>query len=196
MARRHDQLPQFLIRSHARCKRWTSSSYGRASTFSSTEYALMHSAIRLSVVLAVLACKDSRTQAKTGDTAALGELADRYELVSMGGRPVPTRAEARATCDGPPFTSAYTLQLNRWSYDDSVFSCGGLSPDGASVGDVDSGTFTMKGDTIQMRVSDVRIGVKGLVNLGRLRGDTLLIWGDSEEGDGDHLYLKARKQKP
>jgi hypothetical protein len=75
-----------------------------------------------------------------------------------------------------------------------VFSCGGLNPHELPIGDVDSGTFTMKGDTIQMRVSDVRIGVKGLVNLGLLRGDTLLIWGDSEEGGGNYLYLKARKR--
>ncbi len=137
---------------------------------SSNGYALMHSTIRLGVVLVVLACKDSRTQAEIGDGAALGNLADRYELVSTGGRPVPTRAEAKATCNETPFTASYTLQANRWSIDDSAFSCIELNPDGSPVVDLDSGTFTMKGDTIQMSVSDVRIGVKGLVNLGLLRG--------------------------
>jgi len=150
--------------------------------------------VMLGVVVAVLACMDSRTQAKAGDTAALEKSADRYELVSTGGRPLPTRAEAKATCNETPFTASHTLQGNRWIFDDSVFSCIEPNPDGSPVGDLDSGTFTMKGDTIQMRVSDVRVGVKGLVNLGLLRGDTLLIWGDSEEGVGDYLYLKPRKR--
>lgn len=155
----------------------------------------MQIAIGLTVVLTVLACDDSHTKAKIGETAAPGELADRYELVSMGGRPVPTRAKARAKCDATPFISSYSLQGNRWNNYDSAFFCGWAGIiDGSLEGDVDSGTFTMKGDTIQMRVSDVRIGVKGLVNLGLLRGDTLLIFGDSEEGYGDQLYLKARKR--
>jgi hypothetical protein len=154
----------------------------------------MRSTMRVSIVLAILACRDNSTHVKIGDTAAPGKLADRYELVSTGGRPVPTRAEAKATCNETPFTSSFTLQGNRWNIDDSVFSCGGLNPHESPIGDVDSGTFTMKGDTIQMRVSDVRIGVKGLVNLGLLRGDTMLIWGDSEEGGGNDLYLKARKR--
>jgi hypothetical protein len=129
-----------------------------------------------------------------GETAAAMVMAgDRYELATVGGRRKWTRDEARAKCDERPFVAWYTLQGNQWKSVDSVFYCGEPPPRGTPVGRLDSGYFTMSRDTIEMRVPNTQIGVKGLIALGRLSGDTLLMWFTEEDG-GDYLYLKPRKR--
>jgi hypothetical protein len=54
----------------------------------------------------------------------------------------------------------------------------------------DSGTFTLRVDTVAFFVADTMIGVHGNVENGLLRNDSLTLWGSDLDG-GDYLYLKS-----
>lgn len=47
----------------------------------------------------------------------------------------------------------------------------------------------MRGDTIEFFVADTTIGVKGLVNRGLVRTDTLIVWGSDLDG-GDYVFVQ------
>ena len=53
----------------------------------------------------------------------------------------------------------------------------------------DSGFYRVRGDTLELHVTDKSIGVRGLVGLGFLRGDTLVFFGSDVE-PGDWIFVR------
>jgi hypothetical protein len=111
----------------------------------------------------------------------------RYVLRSIGGQPL-RAGDSGSACQDQPRGGAYVLTGARWAHVDTVGPC--LAADRFdAVVRRDSGTFQLRGDTIALSVADRQIGEEGLVGLGLLRGDTLVLWGSDVDG-GDYVYVR------
>lgn len=152
--------------------------------------------MRLSCVFACLlaACTGSETErsratmnAKPPSRNAADSMSNSFILVSIGGAQLRTRAAASRECDETPFYGRYELSSGTWSNVDSVFASCAAGAEATSMSS--SGRFVMRADTIDLFVPDTNVGVRGLVQRGLLRGDTLTLWNSDLDG-GDYKYVR------
>lgn len=141
------------------------------------------SVVRLGVIGLLVACSCTLNDAS--------EVQGRYQLKHIGDKQLRTRGESLRTCDLRPFHAWYVIGSGRWVSGDSTFvGCGSSPVDTLPRFQSDSGTYRSRGDTIEFFVSDSTIGVRGLVNRGITRGDSLLVGGGDMDG-GDLLFLRV-----
>ena len=125
------------------------------------------------------------------EDGALAEEAARYQLTSVGGQPLPHVAYTSADrpCSGGLRAGRYELAARRWIAVDTLFErCTDSASDSSWVR-TDSGTFSLRGDTIQFENPAAGPGEAQIVLLGLLRGDTLTAWGSDLDG-GDYIYIR------
>jgi len=136
----------------------------------------------LTCVMLGLSC--GRSDA-TADDAKVGV----YELALVDAGPLRDWSQAEARCDDLPFFSRYVLNGSVWTSLDSAFApCeAGAQREVLTVGS--TGTFRLRGDSIDFFVGDSRIGESGLVLRGLLRLDTLHIWTTDLDG-GEYRYIR------
>jgi len=143
----------------------------------------------------LLACSSHlEDSAGTAEKGTLQGVRERYQLLRIGGTsPLMHRQQALSSCDLRPFHAWYAIESGQWASGDSVFvNCGDSPIDTSPNFRLTSGTYKLQGDTIDFFVRDSTIGVRGLVNRGLLRHDTLLIWGSDMDG-GDYIFVRIRK---
>lgn len=114
-----------------------------------------------------------------------------FELVRIGQASVSNRADVEARCDDRPFYGRYDLRDSTWtSVDSSLSPCpAGTARFARAV--TASGYFRLRGDTIDLYVTDTRIGQQGLVQRGSIRGDSLVLWNSDLDG-GNYAYSRRR----
>jgi len=118
---------------------------------------------------------------------------DEFHLSRIGSSELLSREQSLRTCNLRPFHGWYALNSGRWESGDSVFvNCDGSPIDSTPVFQTESGTYRLHGDTIDFFVPDTNVGVRGLVNRGLLRQNTLLIWGSDMDG-GDYTFIRVPK---
>ncbi len=146
-------------------------------------------------MIPVFGCQPAERDPAARTNGAL-EAASAFELVTIGGRPILSRAETPADCGDRPYYSRFVLNDDRWSSTDSTYA--GCGATGASLGPIvrhDSGSFRIVADTLNLYTSDTTVGVRGLVLRGRLAADTLILWGTDYDG-GDYLYTRRPGRDP
>lgn len=143
--------------------------------------------IQLVFAAAVLACS---SKPESSGVVVEDRVSGTYQLSRIGGAAVQSRAQALRSCNLQPYYSSYRLSAGQWGSGDSVFvQCGSSPVDTVPMFRADSGTYEMRGDTIEFFVADTTIGVKGLVNRGLVRTDTLIVWGSDLDG-GDYVFVQ------
>ena len=144
----------------------------------------------LVILLTFVSCDNPDKQ--TPDVAAGGS-PRHYQLVRIGGAALSSPAQALRACDLRPYYGWYELEASRWQSGDSAFvGCGNQPRDTNARFTTATGSFRLRADTIEFLADDTTVGDKGVVNRGRLRADTLTIWGSDLDG-GDYVFVRSRK---
>ncbi len=119
-----------------------------------------------------------------------------YRLVAVGSR-IPEYWSRQGGCD-VPVSSFYTFDQGRWVILDTVRAVGGCQPVRPPFDSVvtrtDSGYYRIVGDTLNLYVRDTLIGLKGWIDRGFVRGDTL-VFPAGEFDPGDYVYVRQRQQR-
>jgi hypothetical protein len=110
-----------------------------------------------------------------------------YDLVAIDSVPL-TKWRGPSECFDVPAMSVQRFGGNRWTSRDSARP-GSQCP--ADVVRTHSGHFSLTGDTIDLFVDDTLIGVKGLIDRGLVRGDTITYWGADLDA-GNFVYVRVR----
>jgi len=119
-----------------------------------------------------------------------------YVLASIGGRPLPYVPDSSADgrCVGGLRASHYALAARQWTSVDTLFErCAVRAEPDSTWTRKDSGTFALRGDTIQFENPTAGPGEARVVLLGLLRGDTLTAWGSDLDG-GEYVYVRELRR--
>lgn len=121
-----------------------------------------------------------------------------YRLMLVGGRPPDVYRDEGLACDVPSF-SLYEFAGERWTNLDTIPTTEACSePISSRPGPyvrADTGYYRVRGDTVHLYVRDERIGVRGWINFGLIKSDTLLFLG-GEFDPGDFVYVRNREDVP